>query len=478
MTAWRSLQYVMVLSAVLTSGATSSAVGEPEPPAEHELLTVREADVVLRVGTTGTIRPKNRIVVPAPISGKVAWVIDEGTRVKAGTEVARVDCTDHLESLAQHKLERSVVQAELRRAQLEARLVRETLASEVTKAELALKRARLKLSTLGPPTDTDRELSQLTVDQTKFAMNAAEKEWQRVKKLGESGIESDRTIAVARLKFERARADHLKAAADHRLLLKGDPQEDIDVAFQEVKRAETVLDLARKRLTGQVAYQATQVEVAQLAVDRVQAFIDLQQGRIDRSRVVAPTDGVVCYPRYWGMPIREGDPVWRSNRFMDIADLSTMTIEAVVNQIDWPRLKAGQEADVRLVAYPKLRFHGVVRKVGVLARDRSLILREKPANVMSFHVLIDVVEEAPELRPSYTAKVSIVTDRFANVIAVPRAAVFRRGGGYVVWVKTGDVTAMREVTLGPSDVENAVITDGLGLGDVVLVPRTNPGETP
>ena len=57
-------------------------------------------------------------------------------------------------------------------------------------------------------------------------------------------------------------------------------------------------------------------------------------------------------------------------------------------------------------------------------------------------------------------------------------AVFRRGGGYVVWVKTGDVTAMREVTLGPSDVENAVITDGLGLGDVVLVPRTTPGETP
>ena len=389
-----------------------------------------------------------------------------------------MDCTDYVESLARRKLELSVVEAELRRARLEEQLVRDQLEFEVRKAQLGLELVRLRRSMLGPPTRTDVALSRLIVEQTKFAMEAARKEHDRLKTLGEKGIESGRNIALAGLRWERARVDHLKATADHDLLLKGDPVEDIAVADEEVKRAQVTLDLARKRLKSQAGFQATQVRVAEVAVERVEAVIDLQQGRIDRSRVVAPTDGVVYYPRRWGMPIREGDPVWASSRLLDVADPSVMTVEAIINQVDWPRVKVGQKVEVRLVALPGKLFHGVVREVGKLARDRSLILREEVANVMSFHILIDIEEQAPELRPSYTARVSIATGHVKDAVTVPRSAVVRHARRDFVWVKTDGTVRLRGVRLGPSDAANVVIERGLQLGEKVLVPKkTLPEKT-
>ncbi|HUW56037.1 MAG TPA: efflux RND transporter periplasmic adaptor subunit [Planctomycetota bacterium] len=456
--------------------AQDNAVRMPVPPGGFEVMVVGPTDVELRTNATGSLRPRERTVVPSPISGKVAWVIEEGTRVTQGLEVARVDCTEYAEGLQRQKLELAAVEAELQRAKYEAQLVTEQLGFEVKKAQLNLELTRLKRSVLGPPTHTDEALSRLTVEQTKYAMDAAEKEYDRFKQLGEKGIQSGRTIALARLKYERARADYLRAKTDHELLLKGDPKEDIAVADQEVRRAEIALRLAKQRLESQSAFQATQVRVAEVGVERFKAQIDLLQGRIDRSRVVAPVDGVVYYPRHWGMPLREGDPVWQSNRLLDVADPSVMTVDAVVNQVDWPRVKPGQKVDVRLVAYPDELFHGVVQQVGVLARDRSLILREEVANVMSFNILVDVQEQSPKLRPSYTAKISITTDRFENCIAVPRRAVVRRDTTDFLWVSEDGRPVLRRVTLGPADAVNVVVEKGLKLGDEVLIPRRTSPE--
>jgi HlyD family secretion protein len=307
-------------------------------------------------------------------------------------------------------------------------------------------------------------------------MDAAEREWQRLRKLGESGIQSGRTIDLARLRFERARADYLKAKADDDLLLKGDPIEDIKVADEEVKRAQVNLELAKKRLQSEAAYQVTQVQVAKIAVDRIQAIIDLQQERIDGSRVTAPTDGIVVYPRRWGMPIREGDPVWANNRFLDIADLSKMRVESAVSQIDWPRVKIGQKVELRLIAYPEKLFHGTVSQVGGLARDRSVILKEDAANVMSFSLRVDIDEESSLLKPSYSAEMSIITDTFENAIAVPRAAVMGEGDKTWVWVTGEEGPERRDIVVGPSDAVQVVVNQGLDQGEQVLVPRRTASE--
>ncbi len=469
---------IMILIAIIAAAAHAAPEG-PVPPARFDALEARPGTVELVVHAAGMLAPKDRTVVPAPISGKVEWVIDEGTSVARGTEVARIDCTEYLDNLEQNKLDLGVAQAEFRRAKAEDRWVRERLEFDVKRCELALERARLLRAALGAPTDVNVELSRLTAEQTRFAMEAAAREHERMKSLGEKGIESGQAVALARLKYERARVDHLKARADDELLLKGTPVEDIAVADQEVKRAETALDLAAKRLVRQAAWQATQVRVAEVGVERVQAMLALQQERIDRSRVAAPVDGVVIYPRQWGVALRAGDPVWRSNRLLDVADLSDMTVEAVISQADWSRVKPGQPVEVRLTAFPRQTFRGVVRTVGRIARDRSLILSEEVSNVMSVQVVVDVLDHAQELRPSYTAAVAIAVGRCENCIAVPRSAVVASSAGDAVWVReAGGRLRLRPVTLGPSDAVQAVVDKGLAAGDIVIVPRDSAKERP
>ena len=44
---------------------------------------------------------------------------------------------------------------------------------------------------------------------------------------------------------------------------------------------------------------------------------------------MGPVEGVVYYPRYWGQALRVGDAVWQSNRFLDVAASTAMTVESI-----------------------------------------------------------------------------------------------------------------------------------------------------
>ncbi len=463
-----SLVLIPALFAMLA--AASAEDNAPAPPKSFTTLAIERGAVDLVVRASGSLAPRNRTVISAPISGKVEWLIDEGTFVKKGEEIARLDSAEYQDNLEQNKLDLAVAEAELRRAKAEEALVKAQLAQDVKRCGLELERSKLKRSLLGSPIESDRKLSQLTADTARFAMEAAKREYDRTKILSEKGVDSARQVSDARLKFERAKADWEKAQSDYDLLVKGTPAEDIAVADEQVKGAVTALDLARKRQTSQADWQATQVRVAEVAVERSKALVALQQERIDGSRVVASADGVVIYPRQWGVALREGDLVWRSNRLLDITDLTEMSVEAAVSQVDWPRVRAGQSATLTLTAFPGRTFKGTVRFVGQIARDRSLILSEEVSNVMSVQVIIDISERAAELRPSYSAAVAVVTDRVENCIAVPREAVVSRGARAFVWVRADERASLRPVELGASDASRSVVLKGLAPGDVVLVP--------
>jgi multidrug efflux pump subunit AcrA (membrane-fusion protein) len=117
-----------------------------------------------------------------------------------------------------------------------------------------------------------------------------------------------------------------------------------------------------------------------------------------------------------------------------------------------------------------------VTEVGKLARDRSMLLREGIAGVMSFYIEVDVREQAVELHPSYSANVSIVTNRVESSIAVPRRAVVHKSSGDYLWVKTDAGLSPRRVRLGPGDAFNVIVDRGLDSGDRVAVPSLAPSE--
>ena len=314
-------------------------------------------------------------------------------------------------------------------------------------------------------------LRELDLELKSLRLEAARRDSERLQGLARKGIVDQRQLSVARLKVEGARVAHEKALLEHRLLLAPTPEVDLVVARQRLKRASTALELAQKKEERDLNLCNTAIRVAQASVDRYNQIIDVQRRRVMDAEVKATRAGTIIYPRPWGTPKKIGDAIWRGNRILDIADLDTMVVEGLVNQVDWPKVRVGQDVEIVLIAAPNRTFTGVVTEVGGLANDRYLTLGGDVTGVMTFRISVLINEKSPLLRPTYSAHLNIITAEYKDVCYVRRTALGTdEEGNPFVRVRSSRKSVKRRVKLGARDAVNVVIEEGLEPGDIIEVP--------
>jgi len=457
-------------SGLVCSSCSRSARPSGERPRE-QLFTVSRGQVRLGLRTTGSLRPHESVPVPSQIRGKIEWLIDEGTRVNPGDVIARVEDVEYRDELEDARSNLSIVQAGLALEELKRDYTGRDRQRGIRRAELELELAEIELAQLGAPAVSDVQASELDLELKRLLLESARSALQRLEGLAAKGIVDQHQISVAKIKLEGARVAHAKAVLEHDHLLAVTPEADLAVPRQNVQRARTALDLARKKMERDVNLCKTAVAVAQASVDRYKQTIDTQQRRVNDAAITAPIAGTVLYPRPWGSPPRLGDQIWSGNRILDIADLDTMAVEALVNQVDWPQIKTGQPVEIVLTAAPHTTFSGAVLNVGGLASDRYLTLGGDVTGVMTFPVVVLINDKSPLLRPTYSAHLNIITEVHDDVCWVPRTAIDRDDAGRdIVWLRRSGRTVAVPVTLGSRDALRVIVTDGLKAGDVVVVP--------
>jgi multidrug efflux system membrane fusion protein len=78
------------------------------------------------------------------------------------------------------------------------------------------------------------------------------------------------------------------------------------------------------------------------------------------------------------------------------------------------------------------------------------------------------------LFPSEFVNVQLLVDTLTQAVLVPTPAVLNGApGDYVYLVNKDDTVSVHKVTLGPSDGKNTVITNGLNVGDTVVIDGTD-----
>ncbi len=122
---------------------------------------------------------------------------------------------------------------------------------------------------------------------------------------------------------------------------------DNSVTRQQLDDAETAYKSARSRY--QQARSA--LDALKSRQKRLSAQLDLARERVRDTRIESPLDGIVLETyKERGEMAQPGGPV------CSIADLSRMTITIYVSELNLARIKIGQEARIRLDAYPDQRF--------------------------------------------------------------------------------------------------------------------------
>ena len=218
-----------------------------------------------------------------------------------------------------------------------------------------------------------------------------------------------------------------------------------------------------ERLASIGAVSSQQLDAALMDYNVAQAAYDDAVSQFEDTVIKAPVAGTVI-----GKPIPAGQTVSPGIStpmiLLTIADMSRMQIEAQIDETDIGKVLLGQKVTFTVDAYPGKTFTGKVSNISQKANIQQ--------NVVYYPVIIDVDSPEGLLRPTMTARISVLAGERKNVITVPLAAVKEaKGQRYVVVVK-GDKTENVTVTTGLSSEDRIEITGGLQDGDYILMPQS------
>ena len=125
-------------------------------------------------------------------------------------------------------------------------------------------------------------------------------------------------------------------------------------------------------------------------------------------------------------------------------------------------MRNGQEAEVRLDAYPGLILPAKLEMLGPIATKGQF-----SATVRNFSALFSVQAGDPRLMPDLSAAVDVELTHQKSALMVPNDCVERGKGHAFVYVKSGGGFRRQEVNTGGENNLVTVIESGLKAGDVV-----------
>jgi HlyD family secretion protein len=278
----------------------------------------------------------------------------------------------------------------------------------------------------------------------------------------------EREAAVARLELKDARQFQKKddlVFSHHEII-----ESEIDGTLAAARERHAEAARGRRRALGGT-------EMALLAIDLRRAETKIHQAReaLTALAVTAPHDGVLVLTRdYRGNPPRVGDSVWNGQPLAQIPDLSAMQAQVFVLEADAGGLAAGKPATVAVESAPGVAWPARILRVDALAKPR---VRGSP--VQYFAVTLALARTDPKvMKPGQRVQAELLLDRLPQALAVPRQAVFERGGKTFVY-RRGASGAFEpvDVAVGPSGMGRVVIDRGLAAGDrVALADPTRPRE--
>ncbi len=169
--------------------------------------------------------------------------------------------------------------------------------------------------------------------------------------------------------------------------------------------------------------------------------------------IIASLSGIVVERN-----ISLGGTVEPNKTLFRIADLSKVIAEGDVFESDISIVKLGQDARIRLDAYPNKIFTG---KVTFVASELDPVKR-------TLHLWVSVDNKEGLLKPELFARVSLVVKPRRDVLTVPLEAIIDDGAEKFVFVKNGNQFIHQDVATGVSNDRYVEITDGLYPEDQVV----------
>ncbi|SYZ72269.1 putative Acriflavine resistance protein acrA [Candidatus Zixiibacteriota bacterium] len=197
------------------------------------------------------------------------------------------------------------------------------------------------------------------------------------------------------------------------------------------------------------------LDYATTALKVAQANYDASKTQLDYARITAPFSGFITR-RYFD----PGAVLTATNATLfNLMDLDRVKVIVNVLEKDVPLIKIGEEAVVKVDAFPGREFEGTV------VRQSEAV----DPNTRTMAVEVDIPNHEYILKPGMFAAVSLIINKQENALTVPTQAVFQDALGSYIFVADSSTAHRRDIEAGLEHDSRTEILSGLTGDDQIIV---------
>lgn len=233
-------------------------------------------------------------------------------------------------------------------------------------------------------------------------------------------------------------------------------------------------------------YELAKNSGSKLLIEQRQLELDIAKRDLERCKITSPVDGIVT-----ALNVEVNDYVSKGTAVDVVArvvNVNNLYVSAAVEEMDYSKIKVGQNALLTFEAFEGVQFPAKVTYVGSEAQTSSGIVtipiklslvptrsfQPGAANPSRNQQLEELMNK---IIPGLSCEAEIVVLNKTNVIVVPTGAISYESGKAYVMVKNGSATEKRQVTVGERFSIGYEILDGLKEGEVIIVSRAGSSST-
>ena len=215
-------------------------------------------------------------------------------------------------------------------------------------------------------------------------------------------------------------------------------------------------------------------DAAKADVAQTQARVNATRVEQNRTVLYAPFAGTVAKivgeVGEYSTPSPPGVPTPPA---IDLIDDTCLYVRAPMDEVDAPKISAGQTVRISFDALPKQSFPG---KVKHMAPYVSAV--EKQARTVDIEATLDIAADKtpPRLLVGYSADVEVVLALRESVVRVPTSAL--QEGGRVLLAGADGTLQERKLKTGLANWEFTEVLEGLAAGDKVVTSLEREGVKP
>lgn len=288
--------------------------------------------------------------------------------------------------------------------------------------------------------------------------------------------QNDYNTAV--VKLEQTKASHsqklldLKQSLDNskstvdKIYLDYYPMTQLPDAYTkvEIEQKKMEYDNAKKAYENQLAnYNAalkdsSDIKLAQLNVESAQTKLKTIEDNIKNAKLIAPSDGVVL-----SVANKAGEVISENAKLIQLSTSQKINVTAQVSELDIPKIKIGQDAEVEFEAFSGKIYTGKVSSV-------KLIPTVDSSGIVNYDINVQLDDNSDEIKTGMNCTIKLILKQKKNVLIIPNKAVKMVNNKQVVYVKDSQGNKVqKEIKTGFTDGTNVEVVEGLKAGDIVFV---------